>query len=616
MHTETVNNNNGDNNIYFRISRSVNNKMQYQHLLICAEMQGISDFTDIDFDTDAAGNYNNKIVSAPTLLSTDKFSSGILHVTVFNNETGTVLAQRLVLLHKKNDLPEINVNASQLNFLPRSKNNFFISLPAEMKQNFSVSVTDADAEDKNEQDNNIVSNILLNADLKNNFKHAGFYFNNNIPNDNAIDLLLITKKWSRFSWEKLFAGNFPLLKYYPEQSMMIKGRAFCLYGKNKTPMHGGEFSLMIKAPEDSLMNVTTVPVDSLGFFTIANLLFHDSAQVYVQNSSEKDDKKITVEFEKTPVDSVLIDSMYYSSKKIINRNNNAVREIAAQHLKLNNNNIVTKKSKLKDTVTLKSVTVTGYRKNHIDSVLENYTTPFFGNPRGMAETLDFTNDKATKNLYAEDVIHYLEGRIKGVVYNYVPLSLDKQHPSIVAGSIPIITWRMANGLFIKASGTLVLEMNAPAFFLNEQLLNEGSEGYENAINLLMNVNMAEVALVRIFEPGTMPLVSGNAPHGAIAIYTKNGSEGKFLYLENRFDKIKKAGYSFTQDFSSPDYSVNKNAAKKDTRKTLYWNPQLETDSTTHTATFSFFNNDVAKHFHIIIEGIDKNGKILRTDKIF
>jgi hypothetical protein len=100
FHTETINSINGDS-VYFRISRSINRKDLYEHLIICAEMQGVSDFTYINFDSATAGNYNNTILTAPSPLSIDQFPPGILHLTVFN-ESGGVLAQRLVFLHNKN----------------------------------------------------------------------------------------------------------------------------------------------------------------------------------------------------------------------------------------------------------------------------------------------------------------------------------------------------------------------------------------------------------------------------------------------------------------------------------------------------------------------------------
>jgi hypothetical protein len=136
------------------------------------------------------------------------------------------------------------------------------------------------------------------------------------------------------------------------------------------------------------------------------------------------------------------------------------------------------------------------------------------------------------------------------------------------------------------------------------------------MNLLLDIRMADVAMIRIFNPGTMPLVSGNAPHGAFVIYTKNGSENQLVPVENAFDKIKIAGYTTVDKFLASDCESKKNLQVPDTRQTLYWNPELKMDSVSHSATFSFFNNDITKRFHIVVEGIDNNGRIISVDKIF
>jgi hypothetical protein len=159
--------------------------------------------------------------------------------------------------------------------------------------------------------------------------------------------------------------------------------------------------------------------------------------------------------------------------------------------------------------------------------------------------------------------------------------------------------------------------NAPAFFLNEtQLTGEGGGDYINALQLLQSISVADLAMIRVYPPGTKVTAGGGSANGVIAIYTINKTEARDYDDVNHFDRIKKSGYTKIQQFSSPDYNLNKNILTPDDRTTLYWNPQLAIDSTSHTASFSFFNNDAAKRFHIVIEGIDKSRKIVRIDKIF
>jgi hypothetical protein len=50
----------------------------------------------------------------------------------------------------------------------------------------------------------------------------------------------------------------------------------------------------------------------------------------------------------------------------------------------------------------------------------------------------------------------------------------------------------------------------------------------------------------------------------------------------------------------------------DIRPTLYWNPAIKVKD--GRATIEFFNDDVARKFRVIIEGIDENGKLLHLDR--
>jgi hypothetical protein len=611
FHTETVNGVNEDS-VYFRISRSIQDKNLYQHLIICAQTEGLSDFTYINFDDETAGNYNNTILTAPSPLSVEQFPPGILHLTIFN-ESGEVLAQRLIFLKSNHRTADIDLHPSELDFSPHAKNTFVLKM-AEPISNYSVSVTDADAEKESTDHENIISDILLTSDLKNHVKDPGWYFEkDNAQNSKALDLLMMTCQWSRFSWDDIMANRFPHVKYYAEQSLVLKGRAFSVKNKVKKPLSEGELPLMIREQNGALRDIVGVPTDSSGYFTLTGLDFYDSATIMVKNTAETKkhrDVDISVHFENSPLDSIRYAFIPGLSEKLTGR------------IAIAGNLPVLNKKKVSDSLTdghrpparkiktLDTVTVRAKVKTHLDSVIANYATGVFAAPNDGAKTFDFTNDPATRDYYNEDIVHYLEGKVPGLRYQWTENKDTKVYE-------PLLYWGMTTGLFLKdIGGAQFFRLNAPALFLNEQELSEGSEGYDQAIYTLLEVKMADVELVRVFEPGTMPMVSGDAPHGAIAIYTKNGSESMLAGLPMLFNKMKKAGFTQTRDFSSPDYALKKNLETPDNRTTLYWNPQLVTDSVSHTASFSFYNNDVTKRFHIIIEGVDKNGNIVRADKVF
>ncbi|HEY4110238.1 MG2 domain-containing protein [Puia sp.] len=631
---------NGDDSIYFRLSRSIAAKEKYQHLILCAEMQGKVDYTYVNFDNDFAGNYSNTVLSAPSPLSLDGFPAGVLHLTVFN-DAEEPLAQRLVYLQRTRGQLSPTLIRDTASTQPRGRNSFRLSLPGDAGGSYTVCVThqptnspatnspaanspatnspanspatNSPAANSANSAGNLLSTLLLSSDIRNDIKAGSWYCRNADPETvAALDLLLLTSRWARFDWQKILNNEYPPIRYYAEQSLTLKGQAFWGSGTNKKPMRNGEFSLMIKAPHDSLFDMIKVPVDSEGRFSLINLNFHDTAAVYVQNNNTKKGREVTVLFERDPLDTI----HFAAFPDAADPSHIFTPSANTTTLRARENNMRTGlpplagQRKQKDTTILSTALVRAHRKTREDSVLENYATGMFANPNAWAKTLDLTQDRSTDNLYGLNVIDYLAGKVAGLLVN-----------TSSANGLPLVAWRISNGRFIAGTDMAKLyRMNAPAFFLDEQLLSENSDNYESAMYLLTEIPIAQVAMIRVFEPGTFAGVSGMAPHGVIAIYTKNGSEGRLRNIPSNFNKTKKTGYSLTQPFPAPDYDhpkpLSQNAQPPRSRKTLYWDPALIPDSTTHTATFSFFNDDQPGPFHVSIQGLDRNGRLLHIDTVF
>ena len=66
------------------------------------------------------------------------------------------------------------------------------------------------------------------------------------------------------------------------------------------------------------------------------------------------------------------------------------------------------------------------------------------------------------------------------------------------------------------------------------------------------------------------------------------------------------GYSYAYDFYSPDYPNGPIVGDVDYRRTLYWEPNVVTDSLGH-AEIEFYNNSITSHFNISAAGITSSG---------
>ena len=86
---------------------------------------------------------------------------------------------------------------------------------------------------------------------------------------------------------------------------------------------------------------------------------------------------------------------------------------------------------------------------------------------------------------------------------------------------------------------------------------------------------------------------------------ESDKEMRPLYVGRHF---RFQGYSKPAEFYSPDYSrMDLKEPPKDYRRTLYWNPDVRTDSQGR-AHIEFYNNSTARHLVISAEGLTPDGQ--------
>ncbi|HLX94081.1 MAG TPA: hypothetical protein VKR32_20500 [Puia sp.] len=572
FHTQTG----GADSVYFRMSRSVRDKERFEHLIICSEMEGMANFTYLNFDSATAGNNNNTILDAPSLLSTEKFHPGILHLTIFNDQ-GKPLAERLVYLQNIKPIG-LDLKPTELNLAPHALNNFELNIPGTEGGKYSVSVTDVSMDETAPPEKNIVSDILLTSDIKDFTAKSAHLADSRDSKD--VDLLMLTSGWSRFHWDELFKKHLTPPAFFPEQSLSIRGRAYKMKKNQSEPLDGGQIPMMIKMPDGTLRDIVTVHVDSAGFFALNNLDFDDSISVYLKNSVETKkhrEQNISVKFDRSPVDSI----------------NFAVIPRWERQVVISNSTTISKEH------SLAPVTISARPRTEADSMIAaNVGGSYF----------DFTNDRSAGHDYSTNVLDFILTNAQGLSVKY-----ENQGGE----NIPIIAWRPVFSAFVSKSQDQQLRANSPAIFLNDQqLTGEGGGDYDNAISMLKSITLSQVARIMIYPPGTKASASGGSANGVIYITTINRPEARDFDNTNHFDRITMAGFTTVHNFSSPDYATAKNLTVPDNRKTLYWNPNLQTDATHRQLNFSFYNNDSCRRFRVIVEGIDSHGSIMRIDRFF
>jgi TonB-dependent SusC/RagA subfamily outer membrane receptor len=161
-------------------------------------------------------------------ISRDIFPTGILQFTVFNQAL-VPQCERLVFINH-NDFLNIGLETDRENYGSREK----ISLKINVKDpdnypvagNFSLSVTSNEYNDnRGDFYSGIVSYLILSSDLKGNIQNPEQYFEKNTPETReALDYLMMTQGWRRFTWENVI-GQVPLkIDWEVERGLAVAGK--------------------------------------------------------------------------------------------------------------------------------------------------------------------------------------------------------------------------------------------------------------------------------------------------------------------------------------------------------------------------------------------------------
>lgn len=161
----------------------------------------------------------NKIV-----FPTTNFPIGVSQITLFDSK-GIPRSERLAFVNKAKRL-NITVETDKEKYLPREKVKMTVSVKDDrgipMPANLALSVVNDQlisfADDKS---GTILSQLLLQQDIKEKIEEPAFYFNSEEPSsDLALDYLLMTAGWRRFTWEKMINDNLPPVAYQGERAII------------------------------------------------------------------------------------------------------------------------------------------------------------------------------------------------------------------------------------------------------------------------------------------------------------------------------------------------------------------------------------------------------------
>lgn len=505
----------------------------------------------------------NKINSSnfSSSIPKSRFPSGILQLTLFSPKDEPV-AERLVFINHS-DYLNIKLSTEKPEYQQREKVKLLLDVQDKQGKptlgSFSISVID---ETKvpfyEENETTIISNLLLSSDLKGFIEKPNYYFTNiNADKVRQLDNLLLTQGWRRFEWRNILSDNYPSLIFEAEQSMQVSGKVSSMSGK---PIVGGKVTLFSSSGTQFLIDTLT---DKNGRFHFDNLYFNDSTKFIVQARNEKDKKNVEIMLDRIP--SQLVSKNKNEPMLEVNVNKSMflyLKNSREQFDDLRKNGIISRNIMLDEVKVVDKKVDVKYSSNL--------------NGAGRADAII----KAEQLQNCLTITQCIQGRVAGIVVMNDIVYATRNMYSSFSGPVPMQI--IIDGAYVE-----------PEF--------------------LSSINPNDVETIEILKSGANVAIYGmRGGGGVLIINTKRGEFNRnYRSYAPGIMGYYPRGYYKGREFYSPNYDdPTLNTKVSDLRTTIYWNPNVISD-TTGKASVEFYNSDGKGKYKAIVEGINIDGTIGR-----
>ncbi len=493
-------------------------------------------------------------------LNTAELNSGVTSFTLFNN-SGKPVCERLVYIDNPNNNIKINLNNSKASVKTREKVTLEIDLNDKggnpVSGNLSLTINDLDAIEKNSNNENIKTYLLLNSDLRGHIENPGYFFEkeNDSRRRYLLDLVMLTHGWSRFKWNDiLYNKNIEKDQYEIEKGLYISGKTQALKEKGKNISTATRLTFMGTLPHQELKQS-----DQNGDFKFGPYVFHDSVPTLIEARV----KHFKSDFDNNrDVDILLRNNKHFSPK--ISHNNTSMPSSIDETIFTN----FIKKS-----------------QNILDIGAEYL--------KG-AEKLDeiiITANKKTKEEEREDELNERTGFIiptRRLDLNDIPISYSQTLFDLIV-NLPGVT---------VINDTITIRNRTPRILL---------DGFPVDLDDVAFLTGNDIEFIDVLL-GANATAYSNSGNGIIAIYSKLGSSNLNVKREPGIIDFYSHGFYTAREFYAPDYSDSFNmATKQDIRNTLHWEPKIILNNDGSKAEVSFYTSDAKSRYAIEIEGITNTG---------
>ncbi len=495
-------------------------------------------------------------------IPTSDIPPGISHFTLFD-ENNNPLLERLFFV--KDPTNHLAISADKPAYKRREKVSIKIELDAMITDSlngiFSMSAYDIGQTIEKEPELNIMTELLLNSDLKGNIENPAYYFDQKNPEATEhLDLVMLTHGWRRFTWQQILNNPEEELPFDFERGLTLKGTTY------------RAFSQRTQATKISFMNLAEV-IPSLvegetsndGQFEFKDLTVFEGENLILKGRREKGKKKK----EKDDIQ-FRIDSSYYQAAPFSNYKPGTKNRLLDLEKRFMEQRRIREKidAAYDFDSTARRLDDVIVEANRLDVTGRPLESTVFG--RGT-DAIDFTKGPP---LGSTNVIQSLVGRLPGLV--------------------------------ISSDGNITLRQGGSSRFPLLLL-----DDIPVQLGLLQSINPNEFYKMVVLRSSAASAKFGAPAFGGVlAFYTKSGAgifDDTFEKEDGLVDFKLKHSYQLPREFYSPKYDVKiPEHIKPDYRILLHWQPMIFMGDN-REATIEFWASDLETTVLVNVQGLLQDG---------
>lgn len=500
--------------------------------------------------------------------NTDSLQQGVHQLTVFDH-TGQILADRLFFVWKQEmvliTLQDNTIKDKHQPYHPE-KCSFKIEdkngkrLP---KTSFSVAVRDNDMEDLHYSSGNILTNLLLSSEIRGFILSPEYYFESQDSHHRkALDLLMMIQGWRRYDWQTM-AGVKTFKPHYPmEQKLQVKGTVYKKRSSSgKLKKWKKEVFVRCQICYPNGYTYDAVQKTKNGDFSFDVVQIYGKHPMFIQAYKAEDKIKKGLDYHNKG--DAFFYNHYVCKDRVFPPQPKQYDYYETHEKELSTFSFLEQ--------SIDQVTIKERGKIKIDFSKPDFCYDFI-------EAIDYMNDFGyeynrstfTIPFYITELISPLKGIMPGVIY-------------ICSGN----------------------DNNIEQYYPDDHL--SASDKFRRR-EILSFKRLKNICGYYDIRDRSRFIGKTEIHSGEWIFYVNYTQRTEKEYLPDMVgDRCYFYGYAPPVQFYSPDYSMHL-PNKPDHRRTLYWNPDIETDENGN-ASIQFYNNSTCKKMIISAEGITKDGQL-------